>query len=130
MFTVEATVHGQPGQNVLLHVTVVPNIDHVLTIVVNQMTSKLFSVVAPDGTLLGLPGHPALFAMNSVMNLFWLHALESTIAVVKVKCKKRLVSHHVVHIGPHGADGQVVLLHVVVESQQEHVNAMATTNFA
>ena len=130
MFTVEAMVHGQPGQNVLLHVTVVPNIDHVLMIVVNQMTSKLFSVVAPDGTLLGPLGRPALFAMNSMMNLFWPLALESMIVVVKVKSKKRLVSHHDVHTGPHGADGQVVLPHVVVESLQEHVNAMATTNFA
>ena len=39
-------------------------------IVVNRMTSKQSSVVAPDDTLPGPNGPLALSAMNSLMNLF------------------------------------------------------------
>ena len=70
MFTVAVTVHGHLGQNALLPVTVDQNTDHVFMIVVNRMTFKQSSVVAPDDTPLGLNGPLALSAMNSLMNLF------------------------------------------------------------
>ena len=70
MSTVAATVLGLLGQNALQPVTVDQNTDHVFMIVVNRMTSKQSSVVAPDDTPLGLNGPLALSAMNSLMNLF------------------------------------------------------------
>ena len=70
MSTVAATVLGLLGQNALQPVTVDQNTDHVFMIVVNRMTSKQSSVVAPDDTLPGPNGPLALSAMNSLMNLF------------------------------------------------------------
>ena len=121
---------GRHGQIVPQHVTVDPNTDHVSMIVVNQMTSRPSSVVAPDDTPPGPPGPHVPSAMNSLTNLFWHHDLECTIAAPKVKFKRRLVWHHDVHTGQPGADGQVAVPHVAQEFQQDHVNVMAMTNFA
>lgn len=121
---------GRHGQIALQHVTVDPNTDHVSMTVANQMMSRLSFVVAPDDTPTGPPGPPVPSAMSSPMNLFWHHDLECTIAVPKVKSKKKLVSHHDVHTGQLGADGQVAVPHVAQEFQHDHVNVMAMTNFA
>ena len=130
MSTLVHMAPGRHGQNALQPVTVVPNIDRVFMIVANQMTSRPSFVVAPDDTPTGPPGPPAPSAMSSPMNLFWHHDLECTIAVPKVKFKKKLVLHHDVHTGQHGADGQVAVPHVALESPHDHVNVMAMTNFA
>lgn len=130
MFTQDHTAPGHHGPNALQHVTVAPNIDHVFMIVVNQMMFKQSSVVVLDDIPTGLLGPHVPSAMNSPMNLLWPHDPESMIVVPKVKSKKRLVLHHDVHTGQHGADGQVVQLHVVQESQQDHVSVMVMTNFA
>ena len=89
--TLDHMVPGLLGQIALQHVMVAPNIDHVSMIVANQTTSRLFFVVAPDD---GPPGPLSPLvpsAMSSLMNLLWLHDQECTIAVLKVKFKKRLV---------------------------------------
>ena len=130
MSTQDHMAPGRHGQSALQHVTVDPNTDHVSMIVVNQMTSRPSSVVAPDDTPPGPPGPHVPFAMNSLTNLFWHHDLECTIAAPKVKFKKKLVLHHDVHTGQPGADGQVAVPHVAQEFQQDHVNVMAMTNFA
>ena len=91
MCTQDHMVPGLLGQIALQHVMVAPNIDHVSMIVANQTTSRLFFVVAPDD---GPPGPLSPLvpsAMSSLMNLLWLHDQECTIAVLKVKFKKRLV---------------------------------------
>ena len=121
---------GRHGQSALQHVTVDPNTDHVSMIVANRMMSRPSCVVAPDDTPTGPPGPLVPSAMSSLMNLFWHHDLECTIAAPKVKFKKKLVSHHDVRTGQHGADGQVAVPHVAQEFQQDHVNVMAMTNFA
>ena len=121
---------GRHGQSALQHVTVDPNTDHVSMTVANPMTSRPSSAVAPDDTPTGPPGPLVPSAMSSLTNLFWHHVLECTIAAPKVKFKKRLASHHDVHTGQPGADGQVVLPHVVPVFQRDHVNVMAMTNFA
>ena len=128
--TQDLMVPGLLGQIALQHVMVAPNIDHVSMIVANRMTSRPSSVVAPDDTPAGPPGPPVPYAMNSSMNLLWHHDQEYTIAVLKVKFKKRLVSHHDVPTGQLGADGQVAVPRVVQVFQHDHVNVTAMTNFA
>ena len=121
---------GRHGQIALQPVTVDLNTDHVSMIVVNRMMFRPSFVVTPDDTPTGPPGPLVPSAMSSPMNLFWHHDLECTIAVPKVKFKKRLASHHGVHTGQPGADGQVAVPHVAQEFQRDHVNVMAMTNFA
>ena len=128
--TLDHTVPGLLGQIALQHVMVGPNTDHVFMIVANQTMSRPFSVVAPDD---GPPGPPSPLvpsAMSSLMNLLWHHDQECTIAVLKVKFKKKLVSHHDVPTGQLGADGQVAVPRVVQVFQRDHVNVTAMTNFA
>ena len=80
--TLDHTVHGVLGQIALLHVTVDLNIDHVFMTVTNRTMSKQFSVVVPDDIPTGPPGPPVPSVMNSLMNLFWHHDQECTIAVL------------------------------------------------
>ena len=130
MCTLDHMVPGLLGQIALQHVMVDPNTDHVFMTVANRMMFRPFFVVAPDD---GPPGPPSPLvpsAMSSLMNLLWHHDQECTIAVLKVKFKKKLVSHHDLHTGQPGADGQVVRPHVVKVFQRDHVNVMAMTNFA
>ena len=119
-----------PGVNALQHATVVPNIDPDRMIADNLMILKLFSVVPLVCTLPGPIGQHALYVMALKMNSFYLLDLDSRVALAKVKSKKRLVVHHVVHTGQSGVAGQHAAHHVAVDSLNELENAWDQMNSA
>lgn len=124
IFILDRMELGPTGLIALLHVMVVPDSDLDLIIVVNQMMFKQSLVALPVSIQLGQSGLVARAVMNSMMNLFLQLELDSMIAQLNLKSKKRLVLHHVVPTGLHGAVGHRAPPAAVMVSPLEHESVL------